>query len=114
MPRNKILYVPFLALLLLAGCNTGFHGSFVPNTYFSDEAHPDAERIGPVVGQSCQTKVLYLFPLGEAPSTAEAVQAAKDQREGTQFLTDISIDDRIKWEIGYSMHCITVEGFAHR
>lgn len=113
MPRKKILYVSLLALLFLAACSTGFHGSFTPSTYLSDEAHPDAENIGPVVGQSCQTRVLYLFPLGEAPSTAEAVQAAKDQYEGTRFLTDISIDDRIKWEIGYSMHCIIIEGFAH-
>lgn len=50
----------------------------------------------------------------EAPSTAEAIQAAKDQYEGTKFLTDISIDDRTEWEIGYSIQCITVEGLAHR
>lgn len=114
MHRLKILYLSLFALLIFAGCNTGFHGSFSPNTYFSDEDYAYSKNFGPAEGQSCQTKVLYLFPLGPAPSTAEAIQAAMDQNEGTKYLTNISIDDRTEWKIGYSRQCITVESFAHR
>lgn len=114
MHRFRILYLSLLALLALAGCNTGFHGSFSPNTYFSDEDYEFSKNIGPAEGQSCQTKVLYIFPLGPAPSTAEAIQAAMDKNEGTKYLTDLSIDDRTEWGIGYSKQCITVESFAHR
>lgn len=114
MHRSKILYLSLSALLFLTGCNTGFHGSFSPNTYSSDEDNAGSENIGPVEGQSCQIRVLYFFPYGSAPSTAEAIQAAKKQYEGTKYLTDISIDDRTEWGIGYSKQCITVEGFAHR
>jgi hypothetical protein len=61
-----------------------------------------------------RVKILYLFPLGPAPSTDEAIKSAKDQYEGTKYLTDVSIDDRIKWEIGYSVQSITVDAMAHR
>ena len=114
MLRSELLYLSLSALLLLMGCNTGFHGSFAPNTYFSNEDYGNSQIIGHVEGQSCQTRVLYVFPLGSAPSTAEAIQAAKDQYEGTKFITDVSIDDRTKWEIGYSIQCITVEGIARQ
>ena len=57
---------------------------------------------------------LYLFPLGKAPSTAEAKQAAREQYEGTKFLTDISIDDRTEWYFGYSIECIAAEATAYR
>ena len=113
MLRVKILYLLLFALFLLAGCNTGFHGSFATNTYINENDDLKNELIGPVNGQSCQTKVLYLFPLGPAPSTDEAIQSAKDQYGGTKYLTDVSIDDRIKWEIGYSVQCITVDAMAH-
>ena len=114
MLRPKVLYLSLSALLLLMGCNTGFHGSFAPNTYFSNDDYGESQIIGTVEGLSCQTRVLYIFPLGSAPSTAEAIQAAKNQYEDTKFLTDISIDDRTKWEVGYSIQCITVEGIAHQ
>ncbi len=110
----KIWYFILSAFLFLASCTTGFHGSFAPNTYTSSEDSANSGQIGRVKGQSCQTRVLYLLPHGPAPSTAEAIQSAKDQYEGTKFLTDISIDDRTEWEIGYSRQCITVEGIAHR
>lgn len=112
MDRFKYLSIP--ALLLLVGCNTGFHGSFIPNTYIYNENGVTSELIGPATGQSCQTRVLYLLPLGPAPSTDEAVRSAKDQYEGTKYLTDVSIDDRTKWEFGYSIQCITIEAMAHR
>ena len=114
MLKDNILYFILSTLLLLAGCNTGFHGSFASNTYIPAEYSGNSDRIGPVTGQSCQTKVLYLFPLGPAPSTDEAIQSAKDQYEGTTYLTDVSIDDRINWEFGYSVQCITVDAMAHR
>jgi len=114
MLRFKFLYFSISVLLLLVGCNTGFHGSFAPNTYIYKEDGINSELMGPVTGQSCQTQVLYLFPLGPAPSTDEAVQSAKDQYKGTKYLTDVSIDDRVKWEFGYSIQCITVEAMAHR
>ena len=114
MLRFKFLYFSISVLLLLVGCNTGFHGSYVPNTYIYKEDGINSELMGPVTGQSCQTQVLYLFPLGPAPSTDEAVRSAKDQYEGTKYLTDVSIDDRTKWEFGYSIQCITVEAIAHR
>ena len=110
----KFLYFSFSAVFFLTACTTGFHGSFAPNTYIGSEYTVNSEKVNPVKGQSCQTRVLYLFPAGTPPSTAEAIQAAKDQYEGTKFLTDISIDDRTEWGIGYSKQCITVEGFAHR
>ena len=114
MLRFKFLYFSLSALLLLVGCNTGFHGSFIPNTYINKEDVVNSELIDPVTGQSCQTKVLYLFPLGPAPSTDDAVQSSKDQYEGTKYLTNVSIDDRVKWQFGYSIQCITVEAMAHR
>lgn len=110
----KFIYFSLSAVFFLTACTTGFHGSFAPNTYTGGENNENSEEGIPVKGQSCQTRVLYVFPSGEAPSTAEAIQAAKDQHEGTKFLTDISIDDRTEWEIGYSIQCITVEGLAHR
>jgi hypothetical protein len=114
MLRIKIFYFLLSALFLLAGCNTGFHGSFATNTYIYENDDVKFKPIGPVKGQSCQTKFLYIFPLGSSPSTEEAIQSAKDQFEGTKYLTDVSIDDRVKWEFGYSIQCIVVEAIAHR
>ena len=114
MLRVIILYLSLSALFLLSGCNTGFHGSFATNTYIYENDDVKFELIGPVKGQSCQTKLLYIFPLGSAPSTDEAIQSAKDQFEGIKYLTDVSIDDRVKWEFGYSEQCILVEAMAHR
>lgn len=113
MLKNKIFYLLLSALLFLASCNTGFHGSFVKSTYIYEEDDEKFELIGPVKGQSCQTKVLYIFPLGPAPSTNKAIQFAKDQHVGTNSITDVSIDDRTKWKFGYSIQCITVEAIAH-
>ena len=114
MRRSKILYFSLSAFFILTACTTGFHGSFAPSTYIDSEDDENSEQIGPVKGQSCQTRVLYLFPAGPPPSTAEAIQSAKDQYESTKYLTDISIDDRTEWGIGYSRQCISVEGIAHR
>jgi hypothetical protein len=113
--RSPIIkYFAISAFFFLTACTTGFHGSFAPSTYIGSEDGVNSEQIRRVKGQSCQTRVLYLFPTGLPPSTAEAIQSAKGQYEGTKYLTDVSIDDRTEWEIGYSRQCITVEGIAHR
>jgi hypothetical protein len=98
----------------LTACSTGYHGSFIPSTYIGIKEGADSREIGRVMGKSCQTRALYLFPYGPAPSTAEAIQSAKDQYEGTKYLTDVSIDERTEWNIGYSRQCVIVEGSAHR
>lgn len=108
------LYISISAILLLSACSTAFHGSFVPSTYVSSEDGTNFGQAGPVKGQSCQIKVLYLFPIGSATSTAEAIQSAREQYEGTKYLTDISIDDRTEWAFGYSIQCITIEATAYR
>ncbi|MEI6857869.1 hypothetical protein [Psychrilyobacter sp.] len=74
----------------------------------------NTEKIGPVKGRNCQTMMLYIFPRGASPSTNEAIESAKNQQQGTKYITDITIDDRIEWKIGYSIQCITVEGTAHK
>lgn len=114
MRSLKISYFILPVFIFLGACYTGHHGSFVPSTYVDSKDDSDSTQIYPVKGQSCQTLILYLFPAGSPPSTGEAIQSAKDQHEGTKYLTDISIDDRTKWEFGYSLQCIIVEGTAHR
>ena len=114
MRSNKTLYFAISAFFFLTACTTGYHGSFAPSTYIGSKDGANSGQMVRVKGQSCQTLVLYLFPTGLPPSTAEAIQSAKDQYEGTKYLTDISIDDRTEWRIGYSEQCITVEGIAHR
>lgn len=112
--RCQVIYIIISVLLLLTACSTGYHGSFVPSTYIGSEDGNNSEQIGPVKGKSCQTRVLYLFPVGPAPSTEEAIRSAKEQYKDTKYLTDISIDDRTEWSIGYSRQCITVEATAYR
>jgi hypothetical protein len=114
MRSSTVLYLSISAFFFLSACTIGHHGSFAPNTYIGSGDGAKSEKIGPVKGQSCQTRVLYVFPYGSPPSTAEAIRSAMDQFEGTKYLSDVSIDDRTEWEIGYSRQCITVEGIAHR
>jgi hypothetical protein len=71
-------------------------------------------RLGPVEGRSCQTRVLYVFPSSNPPTTHEAITNAKDERESTSFIADISIDDETQWRIGYSVKCIIVRATAYR
>ena len=114
MRGYKIFCFIMFAFFFLTACSTGFHGSFVPSTYIGTEDSANPGEIGRVMGESCQTRVLYLLPYGPAPSTANAIQSAKDQYEGTKYLTDVSIDERTEWKIGYSRQCVIVEGIAHR
>ena len=106
-------YVLLLIFLILIGCSTAKHGSFIKNTYIKNIGE-STEVIGPVRGTSCQKKLFYYLPIGTAPSTNEAMEDAKNQYEGTKYISDISIDDRVIWKIGYSIQCISVEGTAHK
>jgi len=101
---TKLWYFAISVFFFLTACTTGFHGSFAPNTYIGEEDGATSARIGSVKGQSCQTRVLYLFPAGPAPSTAEAIQSAKHQHEDTKFLTDISISQ--PWRVRLTNICL--------
>ena len=58
--------------------------------------------------------VLYVFPLGDAPTTDEAISNAKSVHEDISFIADISIDDETRWGIGYSLKCVVVRATAYR
>ena len=99
--------------LVLSGCATGgLNGTFVPQTYIDDESNIKGESLGSVSGESSQTWFLYLFPVGDAPSTGNAIQDAKNQINGTEYLSDVSIDNRILWKLGYRELVITVDAEA--
>ncbi|WP_299792616.1 hypothetical protein [uncultured Shewanella sp.] len=70
-------------------------------------------NLGPVEGRSCQTAALYFIPQGESTSTKAAIEDAKKQRAGTLFLSDVSIDDKLWLEVGYSVQCILVSATAY-
>ncbi len=104
-----------VSLLLLTGCNLANHGSFVTQTFVgSNEIEEQGlTNLGPVEGKSCQTAALYFIPQGDSTSTNAAIADAKRQREGTLFLTDVSIDDKLWLEFGYSVQCILVSATAY-
>jgi len=102
-------------LMLAAGCSTSLHGTFVTTTYPHGAAEGDrGVSLGPVRGESCQTAVLYLFPVETAPSTADAVADALAQVDGADYLVDMAIDDHRDWHLGYSVGCIQVDAVAYR
>ena len=103
------------SLLLLSGCNLANHGSFITQTYHSNLGGNESKPIslGQVEGKSCQTSVLYLIPYGESASTHGAIADAKSRIEGTVFLTDVTIDDKLWLEFGYSVQCIIVTATAY-
>ena len=107
-----VLYALGIALMTTS-CTSSLHGSYAPTSYVGGEATTGAPPLGPVEGSSCQTKFLYVLPLGQEVSTRAAIQSAKTQREGTRYLADISIDDRTRWGLGYSEQCITVDAVAY-
>lgn len=117
MVRKKIRN-PFLNILILifclfvSGCSTGFHGTFISNTYIDKQSGVEGEVIGNVIGESTQTYFLYLFPMGASPSTDIAINDAKQKIKGTKYLSDVSIDDRMIWGIGYRKQIIKVEAEA--
>jgi hypothetical protein len=113
MNKYRLIYLPIVILLLLTACSTGFHGSFVANTYIGENSKKTTSAKGLARGDSCQTRTLYLFPVGEPPSTQEAIQLAKKQYEGTEYLADVTVENRTEWAFGYLRQCTTVTGTAY-
>lgn len=107
--KNYILLMPLSCLLI--GCSTSNHASFVPSSHVGDQ-QGNNRSLGAVTGESKQTWVLYLFPHGEAPSTQSAIQDAKSKIPGTRYLTDMTIDDRIFWGVGFYEQIIKVDAEA--
>lgn len=108
------LLISLIAILLLNGCATGNHGTFITSTFVEPNKNSENLFIGKVGGESSQTWFLYIFPMGEAPSTDKAISDAKAAINGTKYLTDLSIDDRTYWKIGYSRQVIKVEANAYK
>jgi hypothetical protein len=113
MMNNIKQLIVMTTLLLLSSCATSNHGTFVTSTYV-DPALKSEEVVGKISGESKQTWLLYIFPIGKAPSTDEAILDAKSKVEGTKFLTDLSVDDRIYWKFGYKEQVIEVNATAHK
>lgn len=111
---EKIFIAYVAAILLLSSCATSNHGSFASSTYIDPITKPVYQEVGTVIGASKQTWFLYVFPIGESPSTAEAISDAKSKIFGTRFLTDITIDDRTYWKFGYSEQVIEVKATAYK
>ena len=113
---GKVIALSILAMasLVFGGCTSARHGSFVPMTYAPSTHQASAEFIGMVEGESAQTFLLYILPLGDPASTEEAVKKAKSQLDGTVFLSDVSIDDRTYWGFGYATQIIRVSARAYR
>lgn len=112
MNKGKQLLL-FTTLLILSSCATAQHGTFVASTYV-DPTITGVEVVGKVSGESKQTWLLYLFPIGETPSTDEAIMDAKSKVVGTRYLTDLSIDGRTYWGLGYSEYVIEVKATASK
>lgn len=108
------LLFTILILSVFTACTTSYHGSFTASTSHGCQPGQGPKMLGRVMGKSCQTSALYLFPVGPAPSTFEAVQMAKKQFDGTSYLSEISIDDRTEWRIGYAIQCIIVDAIAYQ
>ena len=92
------------------GCTQSLHGSFVVSSFVYENGVPHV--LGDVEGRSCQDKILYLFPTGDRASTNLAIGDAKTKIDGTDLLTDISIDDEVYFGFGYSRRCIVVHATA--
>ncbi len=112
--KAKIHIILILAAaIMLAGCATSHHGTFISSTYI-ESGSGCSKAVGKVSGESKQTWVLYIFPVGKAPSTDDAIRDAKSKIEGTEYLTDLAVDDRMYWKIGYSEQVIEVKATAHK
>ncbi len=103
----------FLFSASLFACTSGRHGSFVEKTYIDQEEYANFKLLGPVSGESCQTRTLYVFPKSDPASTAEALRAAKNQYDSTAFLADVAIETYIRWYFLYSEECTVVTGVAY-
>ena len=54
-----------------------------------------------------------MFPQGKAVGIDEANSDALRQREGTDYLADISIDNTSHFGFGYSVSCMEVDAEAY-
>ncbi|WP_246036996.1 hypothetical protein [Thalassotalea litorea] len=110
---KRLVIMQLVFAVFLYGCSTANPGIFVSSSYI---ANPDkaAHFLGEVQGESRQRWILYLIPMGDAPSTQQAIINAKQQISGTRFLADVSIDDRTEWGFGYSEQIIIVNAQAYR
>ena len=109
---NSLIYLIILAIL--SSCATSNHGSFVPSTHKHINDETVSKNCQKVIGESKQTWFLYIIPIGNAPSTDEAISDAKSKINDTKYLTDLSIDDRTYWKIGYSEQVIETRANACR
>ena len=113
MKRILIVGLATLLSVILYGCTTGRYGSFTEKTFIDEEKYTDFRMLGPVSAESCQTRVLYTFPKADPPTTAEALGLAKKQYRATAFISDVTVETRIKWRIFYSEECVVVTGIAY-
>ncbi|WP_019614894.1 hypothetical protein [Psychromonas ossibalaenae] len=114
MYKSTVYVFLSMLVLLLSGCSTASHGTFISNTFIDQNIPAKGLYAADAVGESAQTWFLYIIPMGEAPSTNAAIENAKQQNHGTKYLTDLSIDDRTAWHFGYSIQSIKVEGKAYK
>ena len=99
--------------LVCSGCMTGAPATFATSTYYDESRYTDPAALGRVVGRSCQTRILYVLPKGPATSTSAAIEDAKSKMEGTVFLADVSVEERLEWRFGYSRNCVIVTAIAY-
>jgi hypothetical protein len=99
--------------LLFTGCATGNLISFSENTFFDRSEYTNIRELGPVLGESSQTMVLYLFPRYLPASTTDAMQDALSQYDNTVFLANVAIENRNKVYVGYSRTCTLVTATAY-
>ncbi len=98
--------------LLLNACTTGLHGNFIEKSHIPPQA--TGEELGLVSGKSCQLAPLYIFAWGDPATTKDAIQDALQQRQGTLYLANIGIDDRVEWGVLFARECIYVDALAYR
>ncbi|QDP02795.1 hypothetical protein [Thalassotalea sp. PS06] len=110
---NRHFLITFVLIFSIAGCATSNPGVFVDTSY-KPSVDSNEEYLGDVQGESRQRWILYLIPIGDPPSTHEAITKAKQQIKGTRFLADISIDEKTDWSFGYSEQIIIVNAQAYR
>lgn len=109
---KRIIILCLMITTMLYGCATSTPGSFTASSYVQNP-NANSQFLGEVTGLSTQRWILYLIPVGEAPSTHQAIENAKQQISDTRFLTDISIDERTDWNFGYSEQIIVVSAHAY-
>jgi hypothetical protein len=112
MGRRTLFII--IALISLSSCTTAAHGTFAKSTFLETNNKYQNIFVGKVVGESSQTYLLYLLPVGEAPSTSEALSDAESKIPGTKYLTNLSIDNITYWKFGYSIRVIKVEANAYK